>query len=336
MKTPVLALAIAAAAFASSSLYLWGQLRAERDRVAQVEETTRQLNARIAELEKGQPHAAVPRSANSGGFVTAQAGQGAAPAPPPVSMPPAGADAAGLMHWMPESPKLPAVMERAMRSQVRANNRHQYADFCEENGLDKETSDKLIALISEQEVAGFLPTSGDLGEMQRQLEQRQRQHEAEIADLIGPDKVQALKQYQASLPARAEVEMLAQQLDGNEVPLNKDQRNRLQEVFIEERARVPMPQLAPGDDTAQYLRSVQEWQNDFTKRVDERANHILNSEQLAVYNEIQQWQNEMRNGVSVAAPNAGYAVTSSDTTFFTVPATAVAIPAPAEAPKQKD
>jgi hypothetical protein len=44
----------------------------------------------------------------------------------------------------------------------------------------------------------------------------------------------------------------------------------------------------------------------------------------------------MRNGVSVAMPAAGYSVITSDMATFTMPATAVAIPAPAEAPKQKD
>ena len=336
MKTPVLVLGIAAAAFASSSLYLWGQLRAERERVAQVEENTGQLNARIAELEKSRLQITGQRLANSGGFVTGQSGPGAAPAPPPVTQPSPGPDAESFVRWMAESPKPPAAMEKAMRSQVRANNRHQYADFCEEVGLDKESSDKLIALISDQDMAGFFPTLSEPGESRRQLDQLHRQHEAEIAELIGPEKALALKQYQASLPARMEVEMLAQQLDGNDVPLTQDQRNRLQDVFIEERTRVPMPQLAPGDDTAQYLRSAQEWQDDFGRRVSERANHILNTEQLTVYNEIQQWQNDMRYDAGIAAPAAGYSVFSSDVATFTLPATAVAIPPPAEAPKQED
>jgi len=335
MKTPVLALGIAVAAFASSSLYLWGQLRAERATLARVEDATRQLNARIAELEKGRLQTTNQHSVNSGGFIAGRFGPGAAPAPPPVVMPTPGADAEGLSRWMAESPKPPAAMEKAMRSQIRANNRQQYGDFCEEVDLDKETTDKLIALLSEQD-AGFFHTSSDPAELRRQLQQLHRQHEAEISDLIGPEKAQALKQYQASLPARAEVEMLAQQLDGNDVPLNKDQRNRLQEVFTEERARVPMPELGPGDDAEQYLRSAQEWQDDFSRRVGERANHILNSEQLAVYNEIQQWQNQMRDGGAVAMSAAGYSVITSDMATLTLPATAVAVPAPSEPPKKKD
>jgi hypothetical protein len=342
MKTPILALAVAAAAFASSSLYLWSQLRVERDRVAQVEETTRQLNVRIGELERARIQVVERRSANAGGVVAGQFGQGVVPDVIPATSPQA--DAAGMNHWMVEPPKLPAAVEKTMRSQVRANNRQQYGAFLEEIGLGKEMSDQLIALLSEQDMTGFDLATSDAGEMQRQMEQVQREHDAEIADLIGAEKAQALKEYRASLPARAEVELLAQQLDGNDVPLNPDQRKKLQAVFIEERARVPMPNLGPGEDTLQFMKSTREWQDEFNNRVGERANHILNSEQLAVYNEIQQWQNQARDGFGMAAPTVGYAVVSSDVVQFSASAPvnavsapfAVTAPAPSEPPKKKN
>jgi hypothetical protein len=47
MKAPVLGLLTASLALAGSSLYLWQQLRVERERSAQVQETTRQLEARL-------------------------------------------------------------------------------------------------------------------------------------------------------------------------------------------------------------------------------------------------------------------------------------------------
>ena len=136
MKAPILALTVAAAAFASSSLYLWSQLRAERDRVAQVEETTRQLNLRIAELEKARPQVVGHRAANAGGVVAGQFGQGVVPEVIPATSPQP--DAAEMNHWRFDPPKLPAAVEKTMRSQVRANNRQQYAAFLEEIGLGKE------------------------------------------------------------------------------------------------------------------------------------------------------------------------------------------------------
>ena len=342
MKAPILALTVAAAAFASSSLYLWSQLRTERDRVARVEETTRQLNLRIAELEKARPQVVGHRAANAGGVVSGQFGQGVVPEVIPATSPQP--DAAEMNHWKFDPPKLPAAVEKTMRSQVRANNRQQYAAFLEEIGLGKEMSDQLIALLAEQDMTGFNLTTSDPGEMRRQMDQVQREHDAEIADLIGAEKAQALKEYRASLPARAEVEMLAQQLDGNDVPLNPDQRKRLQDVFIEERARVPLPTLGPGEDTLQFMKSMREWQDDFNNRVGERANHILNSEQLTVYNEIQQWQNQARDGFGMSAPAAGYAVVTSDVVQFSAsgPVNAVSapmivtVPEPSEPPKKKN
>jgi len=81
MKTPVLALAIATAAFAGSSLYLWSQLREERARAAQVEDATRKLNERVAELEKAR----TPFSSqvvNGNGVIYGQVTQGSADAAP--------------------------------------------------------------------------------------------------------------------------------------------------------------------------------------------------------------------------------------------------------------
>jgi hypothetical protein len=130
--------------------------------------------------------------------------------------------------------------------------------------------------------------------------------------------------------------MLAQQFDGNDVPLSKDQRNRLQEVFIEERARIPMPQLGPGDDTAQYLRSAQDWRDDFSRP---RGRTCQPHPQFRAARRLQRnpaMENEMRDGGGVAMSAAGYAVTTSDVTTFTLPADAVAIPASSEAHKQKD
>ena len=113
---------------------------------------------------------------------------------------------------------------------------------------------------------------------------------------------------------------------------------------IEERARVPMPNLGSGEDTLQFMKSTREWQDEFNNRVGERANHILNSEQLAVYNEIQQWQNQARDGFGMAAPTVGYAVVSSDVVQFSASSPvnavsapfAVTVPAPSEPPKKKN
>jgi hypothetical protein len=300
MKAPVLALGIATAAFAASTVYLWTQLHEERARVAQVESTTREIRQRLAQLEKARVEVAGHRNANTGGYRTGQITQGnpAVALPPPPSHSP---DPERRAEWArnAQPPKPPAALQRAMHSQLRANNRRQYAEFCEEIGLSKETTESLIALMAENEAQLFIPSFNDPVDYQRQLEQRQRENDAEIAALIGPENAQALKDYQASLPARAEADMLASQLEGNEVPLNKEQMKRLNEVFIDERARVPMPEIMIDADTGKYLTSLRDWQDDYNRRVSDRVGSVLNAEQLRIYTEIQQWQSQLRDGYGV-------------------------------------
>jgi hypothetical protein len=97
-----------------------------------------------------------------------------------------------------------------------------------------------------------------------------------------------------SMPARQDFAMLAQQLDGSGLPLTQEQSKRLVDAYVTERGRVPMPTYTEGADAEEFGKSMNAWQADYSQRVSDEANHILNSDQLTAYNEIQQWQNEMR------------------------------------------
>jgi hypothetical protein len=322
MKAPVLALAIAAAAFAGSSLYLSSQLREERARVAQVEDATRKLNERIAQLEKARTEFS-NQVVNGDGVVFGQARQepGRGAASPNSLVEP---DPKMVAEWTRQaqefrSRKPPEAMEKMMRAQMRAMNRQQYAEFCASIGLDKETTDKLMTLMAEQSMRPFEPWSANPGDMQRQLKERQRSEQAEIAGLIGTDKAQALQDYKDSIPARAEADMLAQQLEGNDVPLNDEQIKKLRQVFVEERARVPSPEMETGNDPLKYMNALNEWQDDYNRRVAERANHILSADQLRVYGEIQEWQDQMRKGWGTSMPMDAAVSGSGNNTFFVAP-----------------
>ena len=78
---------------------------------------------------------------------------------------------------------------------------------------------------------------------------RRARTQTDIADLLGPDKAAALEEYQEIMPARMELEMLARQLEGDEAPLSDDQRKRMLAALVEERERVPMPQMSDDATT---------------------------------------------------------------------------------------
>jgi len=340
MKAPVLALTAAAAAFAASSVYLWNQLREERSRAAQVEATSRELNARISELEKSRVHIAQNR-APGGGFGSGTPGSQSATqnaAPDLVEEREA---------WETMARAEPSeAMLKMMRTSSRAAMRQQYGEFAQKIGLSKEMSSQLFDLLTDQQLAGLhdAPDFRNESDVRRYFEERQRANEAAIADLIGADKAAQLKAYQESLPARMEFEMLAQQLDGSDAPLSAEQRTKLRALYVEERNRVPQPShataMSPG-----YLDSYRAWSDDFDHRFRSQASGVLNAEQLNAFNEIQQAQKEMRDqhgAFSAVSMPLGTSVQGDVVTFSTaggnaafISSAAVDVPAPAPAaPKE--
>jgi DNA-binding transcriptional MerR regulator len=349
MKSPVLGLAIATVAFGGSSVYLWQQLDQERTRAAQVEQRAAELDARIAELEKARNHLAERRMAGADNFIAGSFGNGAAAAPPP---PPAGdktesAKGEAQPVWTQTRPDRSPAFRKMMRSQIRANNKRVYADVGPKLGLDKDTANKLIDLITDQQIPDFgnVRDMNDQGEVQRYFEEKQRQNQAQIAELIGADKAVSLQEYQESIPARMEVEMLARQLEGNDTALSAEQRQKLVDAYVTERKRVPMPDSYEGIDPEAYQKSVVAWQDDYNKRTAEEASRILDSDQLTAFNEMQQWQKEMRDNMPVVPPGAvprmrrgmvgGNAVMFSTTAPVAVSASgSVAVAAPAQEQKK--
>jgi hypothetical protein len=355
MKQRALGLAIATVAFAGSSLYLWTQLRQERAYVAQVEETGRQLNARIAELEKARgqialnvtPGGGVGSSPPGNRPATQQAPPGMAgnhTPPRPDEMTPDAREAWKTMA----RPEFPPAALKMMRAGNRAHNRRQYGEFAREIGLSQEKTSQLIDLLTDQQMAGFTETRNfnDATDMQHHFADLQRDNEAAIADLIGADKAAQLKEYQQSAPARMEFEMLAQQLDGSDAPLSTEQQSKLLALFIEERNRIPPPEYTASAGGLDYVDAFNEWHDDFEQRFRSQASRVFSSEQLSAYNEIQQAQKEMRDqnggfsavsmplGAAVQGDVVTYATSSGNAAFVSGAVVSAPAPPPA-APKKK-
>jgi hypothetical protein len=334
MKRPVLGLAVATAAFAVSSLYLWAQLSDERERAAQVEQTTRELQARIAELEK----ASAPFVAGSFGSFGPRP-----PSPATQESKAAGSEPAAQPVTVPfDAPTQSPAFQKMMRTQIRASARRQYADIGDELGLGKEKARKLVELLAEQQASMFdlSNQSADAAGAIANFEQKQREHDQAIADLLGPVKAEEFEEYQRTLPVRMELQSLAQQLEDNGTPLSESQRKQLIEVILQEQGRVPMPAYADGMDQAEQFKAANSWKDDYDTRVAERASHILNAEQLGTYNDIQQMHKEMRDqfaasGMAVGVKVGGGAVNiQSHRVIGPADAVTWAVAAPAVVPSE--
>lgn len=311
MKPSMLGLLIAAGAFGASTIYLGMQLQDERERADQILEQSQALNARIAELEKARADLESLRMEDD--------------LPPPMAGPqprpgPGGPQLAQTVNAEQSNEGPPdrgnfgpprersEAFQKMMRSQIRANNKRLYADLGSKLGLSTEDANKLLDLITDQQASMMdrmrqMRTESPDTDRRAAMEKIQQENLAEVSNLIGADKIELYKNYQESMPARQEVDALQRQLEGNDVGLSKDQRDRMVTALAEERSRIPAPKYTDSASREDYQQAMTTWQTEYTARSEARARSILTSDQLKAYNEYQQWTQEMRQ--NSAARRAG-------------------------------
>ena len=299
MKSPILGLALSTVAFGASSIYLWTQLDAERMQADAVRKANTQLTAQIVELQKRRDEFADRQVPAPGGF----GAMAARITPPPAGSPDGPPPAEGHAGWTvssrgpnggPPAP-MPEAMVKMMRANMRAQNKRMYFDLQSKLGLtDAQTSD-LLDLITDQRTMGFnRPRNQDPNQAREYWEAEQAKRQTAIEDLLGSAKAVEFEEYQKSMPARSELMMISQQLEGAETPLNDTQRSRMLDALIAERDRVPMPTWVEGTPPADMAQQYSDWQTDYEKRIADAERSILTSEQVNTVNQYRQWQNEMR------------------------------------------
>lgn len=340
MKPSVLGLAISALAFGASTIYLAVQLNDERAQADRVAESMAELNARIADLEKAREQPlAVPGA--FGAEALGEADIAMVPPPPPSVAGEARAGTAeGAVFTNAPMPPRSEAFEKMMRSNLRANNKRLYADLGEALGLSKDDANQLINMLTDQQVGNFAQVREanvtDPAERARLRDEARRDDQAEIDNFLGASKAAALREYQETIPARLELEQLNRQLEGVDAVLTDDQQKRMLAALVEERKRVPVPQMTDDASHDDYAKSYAEWQAGYNERVDAQARSILNTEQLTAYNEYQQWQKEMRDQMVMRRGVRGTrGLPAGNVTFMAAPvmgtvdvAAAVAAPAP--------
>ncbi|MBC8026661.1 MAG: hypothetical protein H7Y89_11745 [Steroidobacteraceae bacterium] len=329
MKPAFLGLIVSAAAFAGSTYYFWQQLQIERERAEQVAAQSESLKQRIAELEQarddlGSFEFAGPESGAKGDHALAKSA-----ALPPGPAPKAAATREPQIGFQTRPEPSPA-MRKMMRAQLRSNNKRLYGDLVAQMGLSEDDANKFYDLMTNQQAVNFGQMRGlEADEARAKALQERKQSEDAIENLLGADKVATLKDYQETMGVRAEVDMIARQLEAMENSLSADQRKKLVTAMIEEQKRVPQPEYSSFGDRELYNKALTDWQAQYNDRATDRARSILNSEQMSSYNEYQQWQTEMRDNFRTAPGGrrlrGGNAVTLTTSPAFIGPVT---VPAP--------
>ena len=258
MKSSALGLAIAAIAFGASTIYLSVQLNEERAQADKAAETMAALNARIAELEKVREQR-FAMSGEFGGVALAQGGMAMGPPPPPTEKGETKTEVTEAVSIGAPPPRSEAF-EKMMRTNMRANNKRMYADIGEKLGLNKEDTSRLIDMLTDQQVDNFGNmrdvNGSDPAERKRLMDEARREDQAEIEDFLGASKAAALRDYQETIPSRQELEQLARQLEGSDATLSDEQQKRMLTALIDERKRIPMPQMSDSTTPEEYTKAL--------------------------------------------------------------------------------
>jgi hypothetical protein len=195
-----------------------------------------------------------------------------------------------------------------------AEARHQNPGLARALGLDPEQEREYFELLADQELRGEeytlrrdLEADGGVDDSQ----QRHERDEEEQRTLLGLEKFEQFRQYQRSVPERAQITSLRARLDGM-TALGEEQATRLINALREERERyvqslpsssggeiaghsgqypfTPFRVSAEGRPDLAFAEAQLPRTEEFLKRLHARAAVILTPEQLRRFEEIQEEQ----------------------------------------------
>jgi hypothetical protein len=269
---------------------------------------------------------AVAQAGRAGVFTITEVGDGNAPRPLTFS--------AGRRPFM-ESP----AARKFMKTRLKSSLRRTYEDAGPALGLSDEKTDQLIDLLADQQTRGIGGEPPEGKTLQQYAREQQQKNQAEIAALVGEDKLDEWASYQKSLPDRMQLSQMRDQLDQAGVPMTETQRTELLAAISEESQRLPRPAWNTGLPPEESMAQMNQWQTEYDKALLDRAKQVLNTEQYKAYKEFQDWQTEMRNSMPRPMAPGGRAVArmgfSPDPSVTTEANMVIAAPLPAPSPQER-
>ena len=355
MKPLIPILVVATTSLAVASVQFYQQGTAQRARADKELQLRQKQEARVVELERNQ--ARLERELMMARAQGAAAGtQVEMAAQRPTARPPglgafAAADAGAQGGPPPpfearrgRGPLDSPAAQNFIRSRLKNQMRRLYGDAGQALGLSAEKGNQLLDLIADQQTRNFGMGRQNIpdGESPQQYyQEQQKKNQEEIKAVIGADKMDGWAAYQKSLPQRAELGQVRDQLDQAGLPMSDSQRTEMLAAITEEQQRLPRPTISQGVAPEEMGAQIRQWQSDYDKAVLDRAKNVLSSEQYSAYKEYQDWQSEMRANIPAlrGGPNGAPGVTlrsftSGNDAAMGGPAVnfTMAVPAPAPPP----
>jgi hypothetical protein len=315
MKALIPLLLVSTSALAVTTVQFAHRASAERKRADEISAVSRQHEARIHELEKergdldrqllevqrpetGVDAQTAPDTRVASSVQRVGAPQMAVPLAIAHAEPAASAGAAfNIRPWSPGQ-QSPAV-QRYWQWQRKASLRRQYEGVGSALGLSQAQENKLLDVLANQQISMTSPVSSfkqppDRAAVARMMDDAKKHRDAEIAAVIGENKLSQLQDYERTMPERMRVSMVGDQLRQMDAPLTDDQRARLVDIMIEQSQLNPRPTPQEGTLGEDMIKASLKWEEESDQAFLERAKSVLTPDQYERYRDYQAWQSEMR------------------------------------------
>ncbi len=232
-----------------------------------------------------------------------------------------GNGAAGMMKNMAKMLKDPE-MKKMMRAQQGMGIRMMYGDLTKELGLSPEEQDAVMDLLTDRQLAmsakGMEMMGGDgkmdpakMEEMGKATTASNEEFNAKIKEAVGADRFTKFQDFEKTVGDRFLLQQGAPQFAASGAPLQDAQRDGLLRIMSEERTNSPAAALQPNStDPAAQMRAMESdegmhamlaSQEDYNRRVLQRAGEVLSPEQLASFKTIQaNWAEMMQMGMKMS------------------------------------
>ena len=207
-------------------------------------------------------------------------------------------------------------MREFMRAQQKAVLKKMYGPLIADLNLPPDQQQKLHDLLLAQHMRNiersqdmFTDGNADFKKIGETAKASEKESEAAIQDLLGPEKFAEFQDYKKTMAERMQLGEFKEQMQQAGSPVGDAQSKQMLAIIKEERERYPpeFDATAPDatDPSAAFndgrMERQIEWQEEVNRRVQERVADVLAPEQLKAYTAIQDQQLSMQKfGIKMA------------------------------------
>ncbi|MEQ1860654.1 MAG: hypothetical protein ABMA13_12030 [Chthoniobacteraceae bacterium] len=198
-------------------------------------------------------------------------------------------------------------MKKSMRVQQMVGLRMIYGDLAKELGLSAADAEQLMEMLADRQMdlsasamGNMDPNAPDRDEKTKKLAETQQRYNEQLKAVLGEENFKKFQSYEGSIGDRFMLQQFEGQFAAAGAPLEAAQKNSLLGLMREERTKSPdnlMNSTNPQQqfDTLKSDAGVQKFmtsQEEFNRRVLNRARDVLNADQVATLEKVQQQQLE--------------------------------------------